>query len=98
MQPEYLEPKDVAKRLGFHVRTIHRKLKANPPELPGILVGRNWRIPAEALKHSFIPNTAPAHIRKKAKELHGVPVKLPDGYAIMSVHGQLLAQQKQSGD
>ena len=96
---QYLTPQQVADALGLHVRTIHRKLKANPPELPGKLYGRNWRIPADAIKHSGIPNTVPAAVRRKASELHGVPVQMPDGYAILNANGQLLAQQKvQSGD
>jgi len=46
-EPEFLTVEEVAKLLRISVRTVQRLLKGG--ELPGVRIGRQWRIPRAEL-------------------------------------------------
>lgn len=45
---DYLTPYDVAYELGLALTTVYNLLRAG--KLPGVKVGRSWRIPRDALE------------------------------------------------
>ena len=47
-EPIYLTVDEVAEQLRVHRRTVRRLLVAR--RLPGLKVGRGWRVPAQAMR------------------------------------------------
>ncbi|MEN3011170.1 MAG: helix-turn-helix domain-containing protein [Candidatus Bipolaricaulaceae bacterium] len=62
-EPEFLTAQEVAQLLRVSVRTIHRLIHAG--ELPAVRVGRQWRVPAAALRELITPKAQSTKEKKK---------------------------------
>ncbi|MEO0260575.1 MAG: helix-turn-helix domain-containing protein [candidate division WOR-3 bacterium] len=63
-EPEFLTVEEVAELLRVSTRTVQRLLKEGG--LPGVRIGRQWRIPrAELLAHLKVPTRAFAEGRRE---------------------------------